>query len=415
MQTKNNVTGLKIAILSMSLLQMATNAIASVIADIAASFPDVPVSTVQYLMTFPNLFLVISSLVCARLTVKIPKKWIAVTGLCLGLAAGALSFLFHGSIVLLYIWAAVLGCCMGSTAPMANGLIAEYFDGKERDSMLGLQTSASNLGSMIMTFAGGYLALLGWHYVYWVYFLGIPGIILTLLFVPGKKKTDAAADPVPTMPEAGSKEGRKRIPGTAYIYFAIAFFYMICFYVGPTNLALIVQERVLGTTVLSGNAATVLLAGGVVMGLLFGKAAAKIGKFTISCGFFALVLGYLLIFFFPSVPVLYIGSFLIGISNTLVLPQTMGSVVTADNDQSTMLMAICLAFANVGMFLAPAVTGISEKIMGNALSSSRFLFTGILSFIFMIASIIILSILSRHHPGIIRTSPSEEEDTHNLS
>ena len=397
MEKSYSTLGLKIAILSMSLLQMATNAIASVIANIAADFPEVPVSTVQYLMTFPNLFLVISSLVCARLAVKIPKKRIAVTGLCLGLAAGVLSFLFHGSIVLLYIWAAILGCCMGSTAPMANGLIAEYFEGKERDSMLGLQTSAANLGSMIMTFAGGYLALLGWHYVYWVYFLGVPGIILTLLFVPGKKKSEAN---VPTetdaVPEVQPKSrSSKKIPGSAFIFFAIAFFYMICFYVGPTNLALIVEERALGSTVLSGNAATVLLLGGVIMGLVFGKVAAKIGKFTISFGFLALVLGYLMIYFFPSIPVLYIGSFLIVTSNTLVLPQTMGSVVTSDNDQSTMLMAICLAVANVGMFLAPAVTGISQSIMGNSLSSSRFLFTGILALIFMIVSSIVLLIMRK--------------------
>ena len=377
----------------MSLLQMATNAIASVIADIAADFPDVSVSAVQYLMTFPNLFLVISSIVCARLAVKIPKKRIAVTGLCLGLAAGLLSFLFHSSIVLLYIWAAILGCCMGATAPMANGLIAEYFEGKERDSMLGWQTSASNLGSMIMTFAGGYLALLGWHYVYWVYFLGVPGIILTLLFVPGKKKSAATPAAAPEIKQKSAAS--RKIPGSAFVYFAIAFFYMICFYVGPTNLSLIVQERALGSSVLSGNAATVLLLGGVVMGLVFGKVASKIGKFTISFGFLALVLGYLLIYFIPSVPILYIGSFLIGTSNTLVLPQTMGSVVTSDNDQSTLLMAICLAVANVGMFLAPTVTGISEKVMGNSLSSGRFLFTGILAAIFMIISIIVLAVMKK--------------------
>lgn len=98
---------------------------------------------------------------------------------------------------------------------------------------------------------------------------------------------------------------------------------------------------------------------------------------------------------FPSVPVLYIGSFLIGTSNTLVLPQTMGSVVTADHDQSTMLMASCLAIANVGMFLAPAVTRITGAVMGNDLSSSRFLFTGILAAVFAGISFLVLSRLGK--------------------
>lgn len=49
---KNN--GIKAAILTMSFIQMATNAVSSVLADIAAEFPAASVSAVQYLMTFPR-------------------------------------------------------------------------------------------------------------------------------------------------------------------------------------------------------------------------------------------------------------------------------------------------------------------------------------------------------------------------
>ena len=55
--------GMIAAILTISFLQMATNAVASILASIAATFPDASVSAVQYLMTFPNLLVVAVSMV----------------------------------------------------------------------------------------------------------------------------------------------------------------------------------------------------------------------------------------------------------------------------------------------------------------------------------------------------------------
>ena len=64
--TKNN-SGLKAAILTMSFIQMATNAVSSILANIATEFPDASVTTIQYLMTFPNLMIVAVSVIAAGL------------------------------------------------------------------------------------------------------------------------------------------------------------------------------------------------------------------------------------------------------------------------------------------------------------------------------------------------------------
>ena len=67
MKSTYNINGIKAAILTMSFLQMATNAIASVLADISLAFPNASATTVQYLMTFPNLLVVVMSVVAARM------------------------------------------------------------------------------------------------------------------------------------------------------------------------------------------------------------------------------------------------------------------------------------------------------------------------------------------------------------
>lgn len=124
--TKNN-SGLKAAILTMSFIQMATNAVSSILANIATEFPDASVTTIQYLMTFPNLMIVAVSVIAAGLAERISKRTLAATGLLLAAVSGILSFAVHGSILILYVWAGMLGLGVGLVVPMANSLISDYF------------------------------------------------------------------------------------------------------------------------------------------------------------------------------------------------------------------------------------------------------------------------------------------------
>lgn len=386
MESTYNVRGLKAAILAMSFLQMATNAIASILADIATAFPGVSTTTVQYLMTFPNLLVVVVSIFVATLSKRYAKRNIAVIGLLLGSFSGVLSFLFHGSVGLLYIWAGMLGVGIGLVVPIATSLISDYFAGNMKDAMLGYQTSAANVGSMLMTFLGGILAALGWQFNYLVYLLAIPGLVLTIWFVPKKNVSEKEIDRSDTVICENTGKMAKKIPGYAWPYIVIAAVFMMLFYMGPTNLALFVEERAIGTAMTAGTAATLLLLGGSVMGLLFGVIAGKIGKYTLPLGFAMLLVGYVLLYVTREIGCLYIGSFLVGTSNTLVLPQCMGQVVSVDKEQSTFLMSLVFAIANLGTFFAPMLTGIAQLVMKSDLAADRFLFAGI--FAGVLASIV---------------------------
>lgn len=132
MTEKINLNGLKIAVLTMSFIQMATNACASILADIAAQFPQASISAVQYLMTFPNLIVVIISFCIARINIYFSKRLLAALGLLLSCMAGILSFLFHGSLILLYVWAGLLGTGIGLVIPIATSLISDYFRGRQK-------------------------------------------------------------------------------------------------------------------------------------------------------------------------------------------------------------------------------------------------------------------------------------------
>lgn len=391
--TKNN-SGLKAAILTMSFIQMATNAVSSILANIATEFPDASVTTIQYLMTFPNLMIVAVSVIAAGLAERISKRTLAATGLLLAAVSGILSFAVHGSILILYVWAGMLGIGVGLVVPMANSLISDYFQENERDTMLGYQTGAANAGSMIMTYVGGVLATIAWQFDYLVYLLAIPGLILTLMFVP--KQNVIAKDTVTTE--------KKKLKISAYevLFCIVAAVYMLMFYLGPTNIALYFSEKQIGNTMTAGMASSLLLLGGVLMGFLFGKLAEKIGKHTITLGFLALFVGYTLIYMKGQLISTYIGCLLVGMSNPLVLPQCMGSVVTEDKQRSTVMMSVVFAIANLGTFLAPGITIVSKMVMHAETAASRFVFAGIVTGILTCVSFVWVQVSNRRKKHKLR-------------
>lgn len=387
-----NVRGFKAAILTMSFIQMATNAAASILADIAAEFPAASVSAVQYLMTFPNLMVVGVSMIAARLAERISKRTIAATGLIFAAAAGILSFCFHFSLLILYLWAGMLGMGAGLVVPMANSLISDYFEGSDRDAMLGYQTGAANAGSMAMTYLGGMLAAVSWYMDYLVYLLALPGLFLTIRYVPKQniKQEDALTE----------RKAKITLHKSDFCFCIVAAVYMLMFYLGPTNIALFLKEKQIGDTMTAGTASALILFGGMMMGMLFGKLAGKIGRHTITLGFFMLFAGYMLIFGKEQILWIYLGCFLLGTSNPLVMPQCMGGVVSEDKRRSTVLMSVVFAVANLGTFFAPGLTAVSRMVMHTDTAVSRFVFAGIVTGGLTVLSAVVIQanqIMEKHY------------------
>lgn len=383
---KNNKNGIKAAVLTMSMVQMATNGIASVLASIAGAFPEVDTAAVQLLMTFPGIFIMAVSVLFAAASAKIDKKMLAVGGLVCCVLAGILPFLYHESLVFLFVCEAMLGSGIGLIIPTATGTIAEYFEGHEKEQMMGYQTAAANIGSMLMTFVAGALAVKGWHWAFLVYLISIPGLLCTILFYPKKTgKTGKEVSQAETVSRTGkADDGAKKAGFILDVqmlkYAAIACLGMMIFHIGPTNLALLFEERQLGSSVAAGTATTLILLAGSLAGFLFGVISGKLEKQTISLGFLMLFIGYLLIDRGGSVRLVYLGSFISGISNSMIMPQCMIRAASSE-EKSGAAMSIVFATANLGGFIAPVFTGMADKILKTSLPSEHFRFMGVLALI----------------------------------
>lgn len=379
MQTK--LKGIGAAILAMSLIQMASNAAASILPDIMNTCSGLTAQGAQYLMTFPNLMIVVMSLLTPVLADRFGKKALILTGLLMVTAAGVISYAVRTGLTVLIFGAGLMGAGVGLVIPMANSLIAEYYDKEGKSRMLGRQTAAANAGSMLMTALGGILAAVYWRMNYLVYLLAVPGILLTMRYIPGRAGEQVSKK---SNSDYNKLINHERPAGTV-LPVLTAFLFMLLFCVGPTNLALLLSERAAdraagslaaGNAVnaaLAGTAVTVLLLGGTVGGLVFGAAAAQLKENVLTAGFAALAAGFCIAALSRSIPILLVGCFLAGLSNPFVLPELMRRVSCGSARQNTAAMSLLFSAANLGTFFTPVLTPLSQYVTGSADPSGRFL------------------------------------------
>ena len=154
--------GLTITILFVSMLQMGGMGLAPSLASIAADMPEVPVSIVQTLTSFPSFVMIFVCLIANKVIEYVGKKRVLLTGAIAISAVGILGYLFNSSIVLLYCWAGLLGVGFGTVLPTTSGVLAENYDEKERGSLMGIQSVFTNIGAMYLTYVGGWVAAIHW-------------------------------------------------------------------------------------------------------------------------------------------------------------------------------------------------------------------------------------------------------------
>lgn len=70
----------------------------------------------------------------------------------------------------------------------AISVFSEYYEGNEKDTLLGYRGSAEVLGNAIMTLVAGRLLLIKWNYAFLVYALGFVILFMYLTFIPNKRR-----------------------------------------------------------------------------------------------------------------------------------------------------------------------------------------------------------------------------------
>lgn len=370
----------KFGIYTAALLMMGAIGISSSLSVIGEHFSDVSQTMITSLISVPCLVVIPVTILSGYLMDFFSKKILLLLGILFFLVGGVLPA-FLDSFPAILALRAVFGIGVGLIQSLTSALIAELFEGPEKASVQGTATSAQMIGCIIMSLLGGQLGSISWEKVFFVHLLAILSLICVIVFVPHtlpeKRKKNTA--------DAASRSGR--LTPMAWFWAIACMLYFIVGQVYSNFLSFLVTEKGIGNTAQSGNSLAFFALGGFLMGLVFGKLLIALKKLTLAFGFLILAVAYLIIAFSNSLPLIFIGSILTGISISAAMACIM---VEAGNSVpgplSGKAVAIATCFQNIGMFLSPYIITPAGNLIsgGTAPNFGAFLMSFIILLIFTV-------------------------------
>lgn len=355
---------LMLAILAVAMVSQINTIAAVIMADLAAAFPDAGPIAIQYVMQMGMIGSFPISLAAGFLLSRFRIKSMIVVGLICIIVGGFIPIIAHGSLVVLYICAFVIGAGQGFMVPLLATLILQNFEGKEKDRMLGFNTAFSTGGATLLLLLAGPICTTGWVNTYYLYFIAIPVLIIAIVFLP---KGEVAPPP----PVAQGK--KVPVPVRGWIQSLLVVLMFISYVSYPLNVAMLIIGGGLGDPTAASMAMSIVTVVGAVIGFAFAPVVKKlklyIGTFAAICGFAGMlcaasasnlgmiyISGALLGFFFASA--IAGGGYIVG---RICKPEQVGPT-----------MSISMSFLTLGVILSPIVVNAITQIWGGVGATGAF-------------------------------------------
>ncbi|MCY6370928.1 MFS transporter [Clostridium ganghwense] len=363
----------KAAILSISLLLiMSGAAISPALGSISENFENVNILLIKMILTLPSILIMPSSIISGKLSMKIKKRSLLITGLFIYLIGG-IGGGFATNIYILLMFRALLGIGVGLILPLSTGLIVDFFEGEERKKMMGYSTALNNLGAVIAIILSGIFASINWRLSFSVYSIAIITLIFIVFVLPEPKEVTHVQD----LHSPLNKKVYKMMLSMIVIN--------IVFYSIPTNISLFIKVEELGSPNTSGFVIASLNLTSFIAGLLLTKITTIFKRNTPVYSLFMMFCGYIILIFSKSLVQIEIALILIGLGLGILLPlifiETSKSVPLKDN---TFAMALVNSSMYLGQFLCPILVSFIGSFLGNTSIKFAFQFSAALILISML-------------------------------
>lgn len=338
------------SILSVSLLTiMAPTAVSPALAAIKEAFPHITSTQAKLVLTLPTLVMMPMGLLSARLTSKIDKKKLLLTGMALFLVFGVGGG-FVSDFRLLLLMRAFFGLGLGIMTPLSTSLIFDFApDTSKRSKLLGIQGASNQLGGLIFMSLSGILAGISWRYTFLTYAFVMVSIVLTFLYLPSIP---------PRTPKGTGTDGKPAKMSKKIL--VLAFFAMMifaCFFVVNTDLALFMDTEGIGDAKECGYALSLMRIPSIIAGILLAGIMKRLGDWTMPFAAVIMASGYLIIAYSYSFGILMAGCLVVGLGGGFALPPIslyLPRIVTPA--QRTLGVAIIMSVAQLGQFISPLYT-----------------------------------------------------------
>ena len=316
-----------------------------ILANIARSFPDANIATVQMCIGIIPLCMALSAMFLSSvLASRVLKRHTALACHILIMVAGFSVVAFHDSLAQVLCASVFVGIGIGGIQNGTDALIADYFEGEQRGSIMGVYSTFVALGGILWTALSGILGHDQWYMAYAAYAAELPFIIVEFVCLP-----KGHLEPKP-------KGGNvlKSMPREVALITFISFVFVLCFQLFSTNVSLIVADRGFGGTAESATASTVMTIAGIFAGLLVGPLFRRFKNRSMPLAWCVTIVGLLAALLAPSLAALCAAGFVISLGKETYVPlQGNFAAGNSSNEGRAFNLAIGMAGTNFGMALSP--------------------------------------------------------------
>jgi len=364
---------LKLTLLLVSSLTiMSVITISPALPQMAAAFSDVKNSAflVKLVLTIPALMIALFSPITGRLIDRYGRLKILWFALVLYAIAGSAGFYLHNLYQIL-ISRAVLGISVGMYMTIVITLIADYFEGIERQKFVGLQIAFMSLGGIIFLVLGGILSDHGWKYPFLIYLFSLAVLPLSILFLKEPAIVKKADKIIPQI----------KAPGIIWMLFINIMIMWIIFFLIPVQIPFHLKAVGVQKDSLIGAAIATSTLLSAISSFFYSAIKGKLSFLAVfSLGYLLMAAGFFCISFSESYLLDVIAMMLAGLGMGMMIPNTNMWVMKITPPQIRGKEIGKLAtFWFLGQFLSPIV--VFPVLSTLSLSSAFMIASGFLLFL----------------------------------
>lgn len=356
MEKKTPKAKIYITIVCISFLQGLQFAPSPVLKAMQEHFSDISTSMIQMLITGPSLVAMVFAILSGILVTKISKKKQLLLAALLTGAMGLLPFAAD-SFPLLFACRMVYGIALGLCTALNTAVVAEWFEGKERVTAMGIQSASIGVGIAAVSFLAGRIGSGDFRLSYLVYAAAFLSFLLILI----------------CLPETGTVKvsGQNKITVNGRVIFIaslglLEFLFLMSF---STNIAMHMAGPLAGDAAKAGILTSAFSLGMILIGFVLTPITAVLKRLTIPVSMLMFTVGAVFLILFPDRFFgLVIGAVFCGISQGIFVPTGFVQVAEAVPPAAA---AIASGFQtsgqSIGQLLSPLVLNTAAAgILGSA-------------------------------------------------
>jgi MFS family permease len=322
---------------------------------------------VKMVLTIPALMIAIVSPITGRLIDKQGRLKILRFALVLYAISGVGGF-FLNNLYYILISRAILGASVGMSMTIVITLIADYFEGLERQKFVGLQIAFMSIGGILFISLGGILADIGWRYPFLIYLSSLLVLPLTIIFL---------REPAVIQKTNNLHQQLKAPPIIWLLFFNIMVMWIIFFLI-PVQIPFYLKSIGIEKNSLIGAAIAMSTLFSAMSSFSYSKIKTRLSFLSIfSIGYLLMAAGFICIAFSTTYVLVVVAMMLCGLGMGIMIPNTnMWVMKIAPPEIRGKEIGKLTTFWFLGQFLSPVI--IAPVLKNLSLSSTFMMAAGFL-------------------------------------